>query len=533
MISDIWHVWTRANDPGPSMAVLQSDEMADGHAETRLIPMIKACSSTALLLPADARKLRMNEIIFSDDLPLYINGPGINKLQTKGIRYMSLDEHFLYKSGTIGEAEGRLGDYLKMQLSKLLLISQAGQEEDESDFKHKEGDCSTWNIFCAGCGKPFPMQFTGYREDGSMWGMRWDAHKDSREHWNVSKCLDSIRYECQHCGHPHIDGAKTKLEWNRLGKYVPTNLNHSRTKRSFHWTGIIDYPWVELVEKYLNAVNAWKGGLRDGLIQFFQKYMAEPASENSVLQQGVIFKRQSYDLVNGAPDEYVRILTFDRQEEDVFWVMIRGWTKNGISRKIWYGKLFSFTDIKAKQDEFKVPNVFGDSGYKPKGDNGVYAACIRYGWIALKGDKQDIYWHTHKRTHKRVQHSYSELTYGDPESGTTNEGKGQCPLIRFGSTTYFDRVQSMIARGTWIEPVEDESDPMVQEYKRQMTAEFKKVKEDKFTHKRELVLVCPSHNNHAHDCAKMQALGATMAVLIPDGVEDALDGNAEIERQNP
>lgn len=92
-------------------------------------------------------------------------------------------------------------------------------------------------------------------------------------------------------------------------------------------------------------------------------------------------------------------------------------------------------------------------------------------------------------------------------------------LFRFSAPACADRVMELIARGLWVEPQLDESNPEEQEYRRQMTAEFKRPKVDKFTGRRIMVYVCPSGNNHYFDCSKEQVLCAMQAGLIPLGIE--------------
>ena len=163
--------------------------------------------------------------------------------------------------------------------------------------------------------------------------------------------------------------------------------------------------------------------------------------------------------------------------------------------------------------------MFLDSGFKPKGDNGCYAAAIRYGWTCLKGDPADIFWHQVKRGRKvsRLQKSYSELCKGDPESGTLAEGRRYANMIRFSSNTYADRLHQLIQRRLWTEPADGAEGE--DEYRRQMTSEFKKRKENKVTGRSELIWVQARRDNHLWDCAKMQVLAATLANLLPDADE--------------
>jgi hypothetical protein len=83
-----------------------------------------------------------------------------------------------------------------------------------------------------------------------------------------------------------------------------------------------------------------------------------------------------------------------------------------------------------------------------------------------------------------------------------------------------ERVNKLIDKGRWVEPSGSEDDPSEIEYRRQMTAEYKKRKVDKFSGKVEWKWVCPSHNNHAFDCAKMQVVAAILADLVPDSFGD-------------
>jgi hypothetical protein len=168
--------------------------------------------------------------------------------------------------------------------------------------------------------------------------------------------------------------------------------------------------------------------------------------------------------------------------------------------------------------------VFVDSGYKPKGDAGVYAMCAKHGWAALKGTDEPFFFHNvqsrvmemGKQVVKsdRVQRAYAPWTWGDPGEGTHEQGRKHAPLLRFASTPMADRMQEMIDRALWIEPEGDSENEMGREYERQMSSEFRKKKVNKFTGKEELVWVCPSGNNHARDCGKMQTVAATIAGLL-------------------
>jgi hypothetical protein len=201
--------------------------------------------------------------------------------------------------------------------------------------------------------------------------------------------------------------------------------------------------------------------------------------------------------------------------------MVRDWGDGGHSHRIFFGKLFSAAEIEAKRIELNIlpQHTLIDSGYRPKGDHGVYGHCIRHGWIPLKGvatEGGDAIRFRHKVGERIIERSYSEPVWVDPEIGTAGGGRAQVEMVRFSSPTYKDRVRQLIDSSLWLEPEADPDDALEIEYRRQMTAEYKKPKRDKFSGRTKFVWVCPSGNNHAFDCAAMQAVGATLLDILPD-----------------
>jgi hypothetical protein len=510
LVSDIWHCWTRCCDPGPSMAILQSDDMAGDHFADRLRPMMTRSPALAQLLPTSRYDTTNSAIKWPDGLTFYISGPGINNLQTKAVRYMSVDECWLLKPGTIQEAEGRLGDFEKLSLSKLLLVSQGSVEDDDFDRRDKEGSCEEWQVQCLQCREYFEPRFRHGKD--VMRGMRWDEHKDKTGNWLIRECLATVRYECPLCGHPHADGARTKGEWNRTGKYAVTNPNAPRTKRSFHWPGVIDWPWAKLVELWLAARNAYHQGIIEPTIQFWQKYEAVPKSEGTVSNE-IIDLRAGGDEKR---EDFIRCLTCDRQAEGLYYGTCFAISESGAMRLAWYGQLYGAAAIKQKADDLTCDNVMIDAGFEAKVEGGVYSICCKYHsdtqrWIATKGTDDRFFWHQIGKG-KRVMRSYAEPSKGDPEQGKRGEGSLYAVLIRFSSPVFNERLDALVNNGKLT--VADGVDP--DEFKKHLGSEYRKQKRDKFTGRVEWKWVCPSGKNHYRDAAKMAVLCATMAGALAD-----------------
>lgn len=521
LIADVWLASVIGRTPGATRWVFQDDTAAKDQAELRTWKIIEANDWLSAMLPEDRHKARAQQIIFPG-MPLHISGPSLAQLQSRGYQNIIADEAWLYKPGRMEELRGRLGDYVRMGTDKLLVLSQGGEVGSEWDEQCQRGVLHVWEIQCLSCGKYMrPDRWTLKRDDGSRWGMVWDKHKTEAGLWDIPKVIPTIRFECQHCGHPHLDGVRTKTEWNRTGRFAVEDTDKNRKRRTFHWTAVIDYPWDALVELYLQAVNVWRMGNPLPLIQFFQKRTAEMKSEHSLMEELSFTVSKTYEVNSDWKEEVMRFMTIDRQDKDVYWWTVRAWAQNGRSRRLGFGKAFGEDELEKIRDELKVmPSMtLIDSGFKPKGDHGVYAQCVRYGWTAVKGMAQENgleQFFYHKKAAGRVLKTYSEGTDCDPEMGTSNQGAVTIKRIDFSAPTYADRVQNMIDLGLWEEPQVDVVDALEQQYRKQMVAEYKKKITVGPLKKERTIWVCPSKNNHAFDCAKMQALGATIMGLLPD-----------------
>lgn len=537
LIADVAAPWAIVNDSASVLWVFQDADIAEAHAETRQMPVLLSVPAIRPMLPADRHKARKADILFANGLPFIMRGPALGGLQSRGFKWVILDEPWLYKPGVIGQAKSRMGDFVKSSSNKFLAISQGGEEESDWDFEYKSGVEYVWRVKCAGCGEMIAPEWTFRLTDKTFAGAVFDSVKRADGSYDKDACAASVRFVCPSCRHEHPNTEKTRSEWNRTGWYYDGegrqfDAANPPSEVSFRWHSLIDYPWGELVKEWLAAQEAKHVGNFAPLVNFFQKRCAQMRSDRTVHDTDLPFARARIESADPKlkawPGEVARFLTADRQSEDVYWVTVHGWAE-GETRRLWFGRLYSEVDIEAKRIEYGVnPDcTVIDSGYRPKGDAGVYSACIRYGWIAAKGTDEAFFWHSVPQPPingvaqpaLRVQRPWAPLSYGDPGEGTTKEGRTRAPLIRFSSSVLADRVFAMIERGLWVKPDVDDTAEIEIEYNRQMAAEFKRPKMNKFTGKREMVYVCPTGNNHALDCSKMQVLCAMQVGLLPGGVE--------------
>lgn len=524
LLADVWLARVMSTDPGPARFTAQTDPLAKEHAETRSIPILKSCGDVCDLLPTDRHKDRGKSIIFNNGIPLYFGGPSLNNLQNKPFRYFVADEPWLYKAGTLEEMKGRMGDFLKMEMSKMLFISQGGETEDDWDNQCQSGELDEWHIRCHDCGHYMPGEWQAKRPDGSRWGIVYDEHKDKGGLYIPSKMIPTLRFECEKCTHVHLDTAALKSFWNLTGQYQVIGDSNEKIK-TFHWTALIDYPWANLLEQWLDARNVFKKtGIITKTIIFWQKRMAKSKNIENATDEVLGLKTAAYEISTSGPTAgAIRLMSADRQEEDVYWVEIRDWTKLD-SKQIWFGNCYSPEGIAAKQKEFSVASncVCVDSAYLPKGDHGVYMMCLKYGWWAIRGEPDFFFWHSVKirgRTF-RVQRSYSQVVGGDPGSGTIGANRLFARLVLISSPSMNDTLQGLIDKQKWIQHESAITQEMRKEYERQISAEKKRKRPNKKTGREEWEWYTVNKNNHGRDLGKMQCFLATIAKVLPDPYDE-------------
>jgi hypothetical protein len=494
LFGDLWLPKTLDTAPGAFLGIFQSDQIAEQHVEARTFRLLKSIPSIRRKLPTDRHKDRKAEIIFPD-APVYFIGQEVRKLQSKGFRYVWFDEPWLYKEGTIGEGKGRLGDYVKFMLHKILCTSQGGYAVRLGADKTREwfdqyhsGEINEWHIRCASCGREQMPTFNGKRSDKSRWGLLWTEARDERGNWIIGKCLPTIRYECFFCGHPHIDGSKTKSEWNRTGDYKLTTEPNDRRK-SFHWNGLIDYPWAELVEMYLHARNAAHQGDKSKTIQFHMKQLAEFHDPEKAM--GDFEQLSTIEITSESTDKPIEVdgISFIHRaglvdvQHDHFWFLHDAWSAAGDDITIHFEKLYSWDEVEDRRARFGIPheNMAVDVSHRR---HEVITECTRHGhfktvgnrtiwacWKAFQGsDRASFIWmpKTGKLKGQRVELPYSwPPQVGDPcfglrsDDSRRQEFKGKtCQIYQWSNPTIKDIAQrrrdgqasgtkTLVADGAW------------------------------------------------------------------------------------
>jgi hypothetical protein len=433
-------------------------------------------------------------------MALYIQGPSIANLQTKGIRYQVNDEIWLWPAGRLKDAVARTSAFEEMEISKVYNCGQGGWEGDEFDTSMKSGDSCEWTVACMKCGKYDQTKFTGIRDDGSRFGIRFDRPKDYKS-MNlidyIGSTMETVRYECR-CGHVSVWSDRLKTEWNRTGRYDITKPNAPKSRRSFHWNSIVIRSHKKLVHEFLLAKDALNVGNVDPMEQFVQKELAESSSEAQLSIESPILASK-YVPNEEWPEEQARFMYIDTQVDGLKWVVARAWSDTE-ARFLCFRKCIGWEDCRAVQEEFRIPDrsVFADYGHDPQS---VGHACAEFGWFATKGTDRHSFPFRSKKTRKLTNRLYSEVSSETAGRGTKHQGRmRKYPLINLATNGLKNFLMYLRKSKTFKWSIPLESDDDLAEYKKQLNAEVRRPDKSKKTGKTIWIWKQIRRDNHALDC---------------------------------
>jgi len=490
--------WIIAEEPGPTLVVMQTDGDARDWTDTRFHPSIKANTKVYPLLPSGKTRgnLRKGEIIFPH-MPLFIGGANLSNLQSKSIRWVYLDEVWLYKPGMVEEARRRTHDRWN---SRVVMVSQAGSEGDEFDHAFTDGLIHDFCFECEGCKA---------RQSYQWKQVKFKYHKTEAEEYDWEAIGESVYYECANdeCKQQYADKAENRRKLAASGEYVSRNNNAKPGRMSATYPAMAVWwiPWRKLVTEWITAQDAQKRMNLAPLRQFIQKRLAqswvEPNETVSLKSAVDVYRLKEY--FNGEKWEFenFRFMCVDVQQ-DHFWAIIRAWSIEGKSRLLYCGKIETWEGLRMLRDKMKVPNrcVFVDRGYRPEV---VAMECAKAmtqddpnKWNALLGEESNGY--PVKIGKRRVIKPYSSYHRSTTSAGMVSK------YVKFSNLLAKDTLTALM-RGEgneWQIPVDHGKD-----YEKQMQNEIKReVSPGKWRY-----VVSKQHiGNHLWDCETMQIVAASI-----------------------
>lgn len=507
LLADLYVPYVITNNPGNILLLHQDDDLSKKYVTSRLIPIINRCESARNKLSLEKHSNTKTFLHFSDDTYLFCGGANLNNVQSLSSRYILCDEAWLYKEGILYQAIQRAAAF--PHTSKVFIYSQAGDEDSDLNNKWKEGNQCEWGWYCPNCNHLQPYEWNIQRPDQTWAGIVWDKD-DTKSLHEIAK---TARLSCFNCKHEVIDNVKNRRMLNDGGAYIENNPKAPNEIKSYRWNSLanIDVPFSSLVIDYLLAKQAEHDfGYFTPLKEFYQKKLAKPWNSNftRVISQ---IATEAYDINSTWENEANRFLTVDCQKDlTLFYVVVRAWSKDGESRKLWHGRCETFEQIYEKQKEFKVRDqcVFLDSAYETQT---VYQECAKHGhmstvnnrkmflcWNALKGSDSEDFLHNEGRLKDR--RLYAPTRYVDPFTGLKNIGSIRVPLHLWSNPTVKDIFKRLRdGKGKkWLSNSNDDK-----EYQESLSSEVKRPVKNKTTGKLELKYIEVSDNTHYKDCELM------------------------------
>ena len=297
--------WISAS-PGPTLAIAPSLEMAKRNSRTRIDPMIEECPSLRKLV----RDLKARDSGNSMLQKLYPGGvlvlAGANSaasLRSMPARYLFFDELDAAPFDLDGEgspldlAEARTRTFSRRKILIVSTPTLANRSPIEREFLG--GDQRFYMVACPNCGKHQRLVFSQ---------LKW---KDDD--------LDTVRYECEHCG-AHLDEHhKTKMLAS--GYWEPTNPEGGW--RSYHISTLYSplgwFSWKQCVGSFLKAHksdSAMKVFTNTILGEVYQEKGEAPAWED------LYNRRETYPIGQVNEKACVLVMGVDVQQDYLAWEVV-------------------------------------------------------------------------------------------------------------------------------------------------------------------------------------------------------------------
>jgi hypothetical protein len=440
-----------ATDPGSILFTQQTDKEAEDYWDERLEPILRGVDSVRWMIDEVPRNKKSKGTIKFPHLTLYVTSAKISALQRKSVRWVLIDEAWKVKHGFIEEARARTHDRWDR---RVVIVSQGGCTFIERDGEivkteleeaHDQTDKKEYKMVCPDCGHV-------QRWKQASMVCEYGGHTSKLDDLAI---LQSTRYKCEgRCSIEFQDRFDVRRQLSTESIYQVTNPNHKPGHVGFHCPAMALYyiEWGELQLQWIKANRAKHLGDYEPLKIYIQKRLAEfwneyeiksgPATETPVSDYVIHEYPVRFPYISsGFPwsEEYQRFLAGDVQEKGGRYFVggAAAFTKEGKSRVLWSGRLETWEEIRAKQEELGIVGM--RVGIDCAHDTPeVDAACRKYGWIELLGSDERTWSHPDPV----VRGQMIQLPWSTPKQirlglGTKNYGRGGHCYRFYWSNDYF------------------------------------------------------------------------------------------------
>jgi len=313
-------------DPGPTLIVYPSDDLAERTVEEKLEPMILKCKVLAAKYRQHASKKRALKF---DTMTVHLTGansPG--DLSSTNFRYVFLDEVDKYpgaskkESDPVSLAIERAKSYMHR---KRIFITSTPTLRTGHIWKQKEAADAEKHYFvpCPHCGEYIELKFAQ---------IRWPSKDEIPE---ATDRAERAVYVCQECACLITDQDKGRMLQG--GRWQIVRERTQAPKSVAYWINTLYSPFTrfsEIAKAFMDAKDD-----PELLHNFTNSWLAEPWEDTKLKTNAeLVLERQTDTPVYTVP-EWAKILTagIDVQENCLYWT-IRAWGDHMTSQNIAHGQ---------------------------------------------------------------------------------------------------------------------------------------------------------------------------------------------------
>lgn len=332
-------------DPGPTMVVYPSDDLAERTVDAKLEPMIMACKVLADQYRVYAsKKLQLK----FGAMTVYLTGANSPAdLSSTNVRNLFMDEVDKYpgaskrESDPVSLAMERTKTYTT---NRFIFLASTPTLKTGHIWRAKESADAEKHYFvpCPHCGKYIELKFAQLKWPGK------DIVPDS------GRRAERAVYVCQLCEEIITD--QHKGDMLRAGRWEYVRKDAEHPKSVAYWLSTLYSPFTrfsDIAREFMRSKDD-----PELLQNFTNSWLAEPWEETRLKTTADLVLERQTDVPAGELPEWTRLLTggIDVQQDCLYWT-IRAWGDSLTSQNVAHGQALSMEVVeRAMNREFRLPS---------------------------------------------------------------------------------------------------------------------------------------------------------------------------------
>ena len=356
-------------DPAPTMVVYPSDDLAETTAETRLVPMFKACQDIAeKFRETESKKLQLK----FRDMFLYLTGANSPAdLSSKPIRNLFLDEVDKFPGASKREADpvSLARERTKTFFNRKIFMASTPTLKTGHIWRALERADVEKHYFvpCPHCGEYIELKFAQ---------IKWPSKDDVPDN---AERAEMAFYVCQACGGVITDQDKGKML--EAGQWRPVRQRGGTAKSVAFWMNTLYSPFTrfsDIAREFMRSKDD-----PELLQNFTNSWLAEPWEDTKLKTNADMVMERQTEVAAWELPEWTKLLTggIDVQETCLYWT-IRAWGDFMTSQNVAHGQALSMAEVeRVMNTSFSLPSgekMMVELALMDSGDqtDAVYEFCL-------------------------------------------------------------------------------------------------------------------------------------------------------------